>query len=276
MIPLTAALATLRFELRRAFSIQRAAVTVVLALFPPTMLLLLSIGSTIANHGQPSARLAEFSTFISVFLVALVLLLSLLLWATPNVHSELEGKSWVFVASRPDARVAMFLGKLFASILVSFSISLVATTLCIAIQKYMLNYTGANQNPIIVWLSMNFVFLLGAVVYSTLFSTIGTIFNKRSMLVAAAFLIGDFILGLMPNAIVNKLTFRQHLQEIGVYYMGWFFPAFFGPESEYRQIFGEAWPIWMHVGFVVLVALALTRLGMYVIVNREFAVDDGT
>ncbi|MEL7498610.1 MAG: hypothetical protein AAFN77_13470 [Planctomycetota bacterium] len=270
---LNPALATCLFELKRSFSFQRMAVTVVLCLFPPTMLLLLILGSKFAENGQIPTEMVDYSTFLSVFLVALVVLLSLLLWATPNVYSELEGKSWSFVASRPGGRISVYLGKFLASVVVSYGIAFIAATACVILQKVLLNIL----EPMKIWLSMNLVFFLASLIYSALFSTIGTIFIKRAMLVGAAFLIGfDVILGLMPNAIINKLTVRFHLQEIGVGTMGWFFPTDIGPESEYRQIFGEAWPTWVHVLVVLGATVALMAFGIYVIVKREYVTADET
>jgi len=89
------AAATCMFELRRSMSIQRISVTAGLALFPPAMLALLIFGAKVSS-ADGGALMIDSAQFLTVFLVALVMLLGLLLWATPNVYSELEGKSWLF------------------------------------------------------------------------------------------------------------------------------------------------------------------------------------
>ena len=83
------AAATCMFELRRSMSAQRISVSIGMALFPPAMLSLLIFGAKVSS-ADGGAQMIDSAQFLAVFLTALVLLLSLLLWATPNVYSELE------------------------------------------------------------------------------------------------------------------------------------------------------------------------------------------
>ena len=126
------AAATCMFELRRSMSVQRISVSIGMALFPPAMLSLLIFGAKVSS-ADGGAQMIDSAQFLAVFLTALVLLLSLLLWATPNVYSELEGKSWLFVASRPAGRTLIFLGKFMASVVVSLAICFTAITLCVLV-----------------------------------------------------------------------------------------------------------------------------------------------
>ena len=71
-------LTTTRFEFVRSLTLQRITLSVILALFPPAMLLILLLN---AAH--------DLFKFIVCTMVLFVGLLSLLLWATPNVHGEL-------------------------------------------------------------------------------------------------------------------------------------------------------------------------------------------
>lgn len=271
MKQLQTAWATCLFELKSSFTAQRIAVTAMLAMFPPVMLGLLILGSSLGEGGVVSPRLADLSTFISIFLVALVLLLSLLLWATPNVYSELEGKSWVFLASRPSGRVSVFLGKYFASVLVGIGISVAAATLCIVIQSVFLN----TYDPVRIWVGMLIVFIPASLVYGALFSTIGAIFFKRAMLVAASYLLlFDIFLNLLTNSIIHTFTIRYHLQEIGIGSIGWFLPSGALSETEYRMYFGESMPAWIHLLIVFATTLVLLGIGIYCIISREYITSD--
>lgn len=274
------ALATCRFELQRSFTVQRSLVTIVLALFPPVMLGLLIFGTQFAEQRtndreihQVMGAVQGFSTFVMIFLVSLVCLLSLLLWATPNVYTELEGKSWEFVASRPGGRVSIFLGKFLASFLIAFAISTIAFSLCILISDRMLHIV----NPVRLWLGMFGVFFLACLVYAAVFSMIGTLFVKRSMVIAAGYLVGsDVIMASVPGALVNKITIRFHLQEIGIKWIGWFMPenSDAGSEMEYRFIYGPAWPTWVHVMILLFAAAIVLGMGIWIIVNREYITSD--
>lgn len=268
---LNGAWATCSFELRRSFTFQRTAVSVVLALFPPVMLSLIIFSIKVANRGSGALSMfQEASTFAIVLLVAIVCLLSLLLWATPNVSSELEGKSWSFIASRPGGRVSVLLGKFLASFFVSFGISLVAITLCVLLTDRLLGGVDSVRQ----WAALSGVYMLGCMVYSAIFSLFGTLFIKRSMVVAAGYLIGsDVVLAFIPGALINKLTIRFHLQEIGLNWIGWFVPI---PENDYRIAYGEAWPIWLHVSVILMVVLSTLAFGAWVVVNREYITADDT
>ena len=164
----------------------------------------------------------SFVPFAIVFLVSLVCLLSLLLWATPNVYSELEGKSWSFIASRPGGRISIYLGKFLASVFVSFGICLVAMSLSVLVADRLLSLPGAQR----LWISLCGIYLLACFVYGAIFSMLGTLFYKRAMVVAAGYLIGsEMFLATVP-AVISKLTMRYHLQELGISWIGFFFLPF--------------------------------------------------
>ena len=268
------ALATCLFELRRSMSVQRISVSAGLSLFPPAMLTLLIIGAKISDDDGGKLML-ESAQFMAVFLTALVLLLGLLLWATPNVYSELEGKSWLFVASRPSGRRSIFLGKFMASVLVSLAICFMAISLCVLVIYHYDAKNDATSDPARLWLSMNFVFALATLIYASLFSLIGVLFVKRAMVVGAGFLIGfDVFLASLPGALINRFTVRHHLQEIGIATMGWFFPSPAGNEKEYRIIYGDPWPTWIHVTVILVATLVLLVIGIKVITSREYVTSD--
>ncbi len=264
------AAATCMFELRRSMSAQRISVSIGMALFPPAMLSLLIFGAKVSS-ADGGAQMIDSAQFLAVFLTALVLLLSLLLWATPNVYSELEGKSWLFVASRPAGRTLIFLGKFMASVVVSLAICFTAITLCVLV----IRSTNETINPIRLWLSMNVVYFLATLIYAAVFSLIGVVFVKRAMVVGAGFLIGfDVFLATLPGALINRFTVRHHLQEIGIATMGWFFPANAGSEQDYRNIYGQEWSTWIHVAIVLSVTLLLLIIGTKVISSREYVTAD--
>ena len=264
------ATATCMFELRRSMSAQRVSVTAGLALFPPAMLALLIVGAKVAN-ADGGALMIDSAQFLSVFLIALVMLLGLLLWATPNVYSELEGKSWLFVASRPHGRTSVFLGKFMASVLVSLAICFIAVTLCVLI----IHHNNETIEPVNLWLAMNFIYLLATLIYAAVFSLIGVVFVKRAMVVGAGFLIGfDVFLASLPGALINRFTVRHHLQEIGIATMGWFFPAPAGSEKEYRFIYGQEWATWIHVTVILLATILLLTAGAKIISSREYVTSD--
>jgi len=112
-------LATIRFELSRVMTVQRLTVAIVMALFPPAMILILD-----STGAMPPPE------FIITVLCGMICLLSLLLWSTSNVYAELEGKSWAFVTTRPYGRWSILFGKYVIGFVLSFVISWVSLSIC--------------------------------------------------------------------------------------------------------------------------------------------------
>ena len=280
------AIATCGFELKRSFTFQRTAVSVVLALFPPLMVGLMIGATQVANAAvQTNLAVAEgathqaietiqivqgFAPFAIVFLVSLVCMLSLLLWATPNVYAELEGKSWGFVASRPGGRVSIYLGKFLASVIVSFAISLVALSLSVLVADRLLTLPDPQR----LWLSLTAIYLLACLIYGAIFSMLGTLFYKRTMVVAAGYLIGSEVFLATIPAVIGKLTMRFHLQELGIRWIGFFLP--FDSEQEYTMLYGSPWPTWANLLVLIGTGCAALIIGGLVIVNRQYITSDET
>ena len=136
-------LATTRFEMFRVLTFQRLGFTAVLALFPPFMLSVVML----------SEPLREVAVVMTAVFSGTVCLLSLLLWATPNVYSELEGRSWTFVTSRPYGRWSILFGKYLLAVFWSFLIGWTAMTLSIVqiapqhINAFHVSSTPSTDSP---------------------------------------------------------------------------------------------------------------------------------
>ena len=260
--------ATCQFELSRSLTPQRLSVSALLTLFPAVMMVLLIRGPQFVNATLPEAVLAvhAFSTFAIVFLVSMVCVLTLLLWAPANISSELEGKSWGFLASRPGGRLATYFGKCFTAFLVSFVVSVVSLSLCMAIVNHYLGIKDPGQK----WISLVGIYFLACAVYATIFSMIGTIFIKRAMVVSAGYvMLSDVFLALLP-AVVNKFTVSLHLRNLGISWMGWFLPS---NEFEYVTIYSP-WPDPWHLAALAIIGCTCLLIGAIVVTSRQYITTD--
>ncbi len=176
------------FEFRRSLSFGRLTAFWVLSLFPPAMVLLVSF---MTHH------LGSYSAII-MFLTFIVCILSLLLWATPNVYSELENKNWIFVASRPYGRVSLLIGKWLSSLISALVVCSAAVILCWTVvglrnpefhsEGWMWIFNTCLQ-------SIGF-WAIACINYAALFSLIGVIFQRRAMVIAAIYtLLNECVLG---------------------------------------------------------------------------------
>ena len=263
-------IATCQFELSRSLTPQRLSVSALLVLFPAMMMLLLIRGPQMVNARMPDAVITvqAFSTFAIVFLVSMVCVLTLLLWAPANIYSELEGKSWGFLASRPGGRLSTYFGKYFTAFLVSFVVSVIALSLCMAI----VNHYLAIKDPGQKWISLVGIYFFACAVYAAIFSMIGTIFIKRAMVVSAAYvLVSDIFLALLP-AVVNKFTVSLHLRTLGISWLGWFLPD---AQSEFEHAF-PPWPDPWHLAALVIIGGTCLLIGAIVVTSRQYVTTDQT
>ena len=255
------AIATCGFEMKRSFTVQRNAVSFVLALFPPVMTGMLTWGPrTVGAQGIP------FVEVVILVLVGLVTMLSLLLWATPNVYSELEGKSWTFISSRPGGRVGNFLGKYLAAIISSFAIATIAVSLSLGVASTAVPL----EDPLWTWLASMVIFLFATLAYGAVLSMIGTITYKRAMVVGVGYLLAWEGLIAMVPALVNQFTIRFHLQSLVIEWL-----PFVVRSEDYALIYGDM-DVKLHILIVIAMTIAFLVGGAYVIVNRQYVTKDET
>ena len=249
--------ATATFEVQRSLSAQRLMVASVLAGFPPVMVTVIGL-----SGGE-----IPLTDLLIIVLVSIVGLLAQMLWATSNVYAELEGKSWIFLASRPQGRISLFLGKYIAAVGFSFAVCFIAISACLAIRTYLF---FSEINPILIWLGMIGSMLTACLIYSAVFSVIGTIFKKRAMVFAAGYIVlSEIILPDVP-AIIGRLSARFHLQAIAAKWIGWFHWI---PEENYAILYGQ-FSLGFHLACVGCATVALLITGCIIVTRREYVTSE--
>ena len=195
-----------KLELARTLTLGRIVTWFAMALFPPTL-----IGIASWQIGRQSGMSAAemnlgYSVMLFVLIPQIVTVLSLLLWATPIVHSELEAQTWVYAVVRPGARRAVLLGKYCIAVLWTFTSASVALSLAVP-------FTTLTR-PVHTWCVLCLLNLVSALAYAALFTTIGTLFQKRAMV--TAFLYGIFVEAILSTlpATINQLTVSFRLRSI--------------------------------------------------------------
>src|SRR5262245_15424448 len=94
------------FEWRRAFTLARMAWWLVLALFP--VLIVSMVRIALRGERMPDE---PWTVMLFMLIPMLVSMLGTFLWATPVISTELERKSWVYLAVRPQGTINVLLGK---------------------------------------------------------------------------------------------------------------------------------------------------------------------
>lgn len=186
-----------KFEFARSLTIGRIALWVMLALFPPVILGLLRLQIELETI-EPWGAAAYF------LIPEVICLLGLLLWATPVVSTELEGQTWLYLAMRPSGRWIVLLGKYLTAVVWTFAATLLSVTLC----SMLLIGDGVWT----FWWTLVTLSFLSCVTHGAIYTLIGTVFYRKTMVVAVVYtLVFEYGLSFVP-AIINQLTINYRLR----------------------------------------------------------------
>lgn len=247
--------ATVLFDFRRSLTISRIAVFAVLSLFPPAIMAVNLIG--------PGVDAAPVIIGVTVMMVGI---LAELLWATPIVYGELEGKTWLFLAVRPRGVLAVLLGKYLVAVLWTTAVCSIAMTLCV-----LLAATAHVPDLLRMWLVFLVLIVLAAFAYAAIFALIGVIFHRRAMVFAMAYVILLEIFVAQIPAIINQITVRHHLTALAVKWLG--FRSLGGeevPEFFLEQVLGVKEPDWRNILLVVATTAVTLAASTWIICHREY------
>ncbi len=234
-----------RFELARSLTVGRIAIWFVLTAFP----IFLSAGIRViaqvaqANGGQIHPEEWGLTLY---FMTEVICLLSLLLWATPVISTEIEGQTWIYLAMRRSGRSMVLLGKYLTAIIWTLAATLISVTVCSLI---MAPFGGFR-----LWSVMCIVTTLSVVSHAALYLLIGTLFFKRTMVTAVFYTLTiEWGMSFVP-ALANKITINYRLRGLLADWMNWE-----EVRSQAETIFGNE-PAWTHL--LVLFAITVTLIGV--------------
>ncbi|MCU0717737.1 MAG: hypothetical protein MUD03_16580 [Pirellula sp.] len=198
-------LGVLRYESSRSLTPVRIAAWIGLALFPVGIILAVRMLTARLEVRDVQDVWYILLALVFVLQIEIVTVLSMLLWATPVVHAELEGQTWVYSVVRPHARWMMLCGKYLASFLWTSSCTVLSVSLIVP----WLNTPDPSQT----WKVCVSLCILSAMAHGALFIAIGTFFQKRAMVVAFAFAaVVEGVLAWIPAFIlVNSLLSDEEL-----------------------------------------------------------------
>ena len=249
---LRAAWATALFELSRSLTPGRLAASLMLALFPPTMMGLILIASGFRAE-------IEIIIMITVFMV---ILLALLLWASPVVYAELEGRTWIYLASRPKGRISTVLGKYLLAVFWSFTVAWSAMTICVIFDT-----TMNPRETFHVWWVFSLLIALASMTYAAVFILIGALFHRRAMVFCAGYvLLSEIALPNVP-AVVSRFTVRYHLFSLALDLLGW------TKNPTLESMFNRQ-PAWLDILMLLLITSVALGATVYTLQSREYLTAD--
>jgi ABC-type transport system involved in multi-copper enzyme maturation permease subunit len=239
------------FESRRALRLGPMLFAAALALFPAAVLALIqSQGARLDQRGE------FWAVPVFVLVPEVVCLLGLLLWATPAIQAEVEGRTWTYLVVRPGGKVPVMLGKYAAAVVRAVLTGLVALAAALAVLH-------PPQGLARAFAYFSALVVLSCLTYASLYLLLGVIFVRRAMTVAVAYVfLIEFLLGLTP-AVVNHLTVQYYLRSLLV---AWF-TLTDGP-VRVRGMIGTA-PPWQYVLLLLGMTAALLTAAALILRRRE-------
>jgi ABC-type transport system involved in multi-copper enzyme maturation permease subunit len=216
----------------------------VLAGFPIFIIGLIrfSVNATMSEHdlADPTPR-ELWSGFLFALGPMLVSMLGTMLWVTPALSAELERRSWVYLAVRPNGGTAVLIGKYLAA--VTWVVPPVLLGLSVAVPL-----SGA-ANGWQIWWTMARLVVLSTPAYAAVYLLLGTIMPRRGMVLAVGYsLLFELVISFVP-AVINKLTVHHRLQALLLQWCELDIPPEF--MSGAISLIGNT-PTWQHVAILLL------------------------
>lgn len=228
-----------QYELQRSFSAGRWSLWLLISLFP----VVLATATWLRTEGTTPDDVMVVVLFFLIVRVACVM--GLLLWATPVINSEMEARTWIYAATRPAGNTSLVLGKFLVAVLWSLTAGIVATALAVP--------ASGIGNPLWTWLVLTVLVFFAVVAYGALFTLIGTLLQRRAMVVAILYIVLiEGALSLVP-ATINRFTVGYRLLSLLVDWMN----LDEGSNSEnYEMLFTSTAPT-IHVAILLLYSLGV-------------------
>ncbi len=203
---MNALLAVFRYELRKSVTAGRVAWWFVLAVFPVTITLLSRWVQSNEGEIPPADRNSFWSILLYVAIPCVCCAMSALLTAGPAIATELEQRSWIYLATRPHGIAWLLLGKFLVATLWAFT----AATAAVSASIPFIN----APDPRDIWLGILRIAALAAPAYSATYLLLGALFPRRSMVFCVMYTAGvEVLLGSFP-AVINRITVQYRLRSL--------------------------------------------------------------
>ena len=260
------------FEWKRALTWPRMVWWLILALFP---IFIISIVRFNVFRVVPlEERLTEnwqtvwrglCGWLLFALIPMLVSMLGTLLWTTPAVSTELERRSWVYLAVRPNGGTAVILGKYLAA--VTWVIPPALIGLSVSVPLTGLATFGACWQ---VWWTMVRLVMMSVPAYAAIYLFLGVVLPRRAMVLGVAYtLIFELVISFVP-AVINKLTVQYRLRALTAEWCDISFTQSAGRNATVMSLLGSE-PAWQHITILILLTVTLLGLSVGILRASEFS-----
>lgn len=199
------------YEWKRSLTLGRMGWWCAMAAFPVMITILIRTLGDFEIHNTLEAQKSIWSVTLYALIPCVCVALSALLTAAPAVASELEQRSWVYLATRPNGIFWLLIGKFLVSVTWAATAAWLGTALSVAL-------CGMDELPR-MWASLSVLSLLSAIAYSAVYMLVGAIAPKRAMVFCMMYtVIVELVFGSIP-AVINRMTVQFRLRTLFVNWM---------------------------------------------------------
>jgi len=199
------------YEWKRSLTAGRIAWWFAMAAFPVLITILIRTLGDFENHNDIAARKSVWSVIFYVLIPGVCVALSVLLTAAPAVASELEQRSWAYLATRPNGIFWLLVGKFLVSVTWATTAAWVGTI-------FSVGACGMDEQFRMI-MSLSALSLLSATAYSAVYLLVGAVFPKRAMVFCMLYtVLVELVFGSIP-AIINRITVQFRLRTLFVNWM---------------------------------------------------------
>ena len=199
------------YEWKRSLTWGRISWWFAMAAFPVMITILIRTLGDFENNNDFEAQKSMWSVTLYALIPGVCVALSVLLTAAPAVASELEQRSWVYMATRPNGIFWMLLGKFLVSVTWGTTAAWCGTAFSVGL-------CGMDEK-LRMLLSLSALSLLSALAYSAVFMLVGSLAPKRAMVFCMMYtVIVELVFGSLP-AVINRMTVQFRLRTLFVNWM---------------------------------------------------------
>jgi len=182
-----------------------------------------------------------------------------LLSAGPAIATELEQRSWVYLATRTNGIFWLLLGKYLVAVAWATTAAVAGLTIAVLF---------AGQDTIIrIWLGMAGLCVLSSMTYAAIFMLIGAIAPQRAMLFCVTWTAGvEGFISLIP-AVINRMTVQYRLRTL---FVDWVQP---GDEIQDEPLFALSLaegPWYVQILWLVTLTVVFLAAAQVLAHKREF------
>jgi ABC-type transport system involved in multi-copper enzyme maturation permease subunit len=265
------------YELTRSMTPGRWAMFLLMVCIPTA--LLIAVSQLTPNEAKYTVNVSQlpdgkttirdetnlaFCMLVYLLIPQVMTMLGMLVLASPIVHSELEGQTWIYALVRHAGRRSLLLGKYLVAVLWTSTAGILAVSLATPFLPL--------QNPAQLWLTASLMCLLASLAYGALFALIGVVMQKRVMVISFVYaLVAEGVLAWIP-AVINQFTIAYRLRSILFRWLDLSVDEYFPNMGLARNAMVAQDPSgWVQVAWVLLISGILLGLALWLVETIQYS-----